>query len=412
MIHRLLDRLAERYSEREHKLEAMRAREEYFDRAGKVFDDDAELFEGRMASFLEWYVLERPLAGIGLTPVGVRDRGGRRRCPPTSAGRWPRWRRATAACSSCSRPTDQVLDVEDLIGGARFAVHERRKPLGMTAGDLFEARLVLGRRDRRVRADVPVSSARRARRRARVGRARRRHRRRARRDPVSPVAPAHPLAPARSRRGREGLSGCLMRPGAAPRGRALGGGGRWCVALAGVAYVAAANLYLIARASAVTLPASSAAPVRPYAIVLGNRVFPGGEPSPRARRPSGDGAGAASGRAGREGDRVGTRAARLRRAARDGGAGWRRVAFRPSTSSWMRAAIAPPRRWRTRRRWACAARCVVTQGYHLPRALYFARHAGIDALGVPAPERRAGWVEWLRVFVRETLARAGDPARG
>jgi hypothetical protein len=65
MIHRLLDRLAERYSEREHKLEAMRAREEYFDRAGKVFDDDAELFEGRMASFLEWYVLERPSSTLG-----------------------------------------------------------------------------------------------------------------------------------------------------------------------------------------------------------------------------------------------------------------------------------------------------------------------------------------------------------
>ena len=66
MIHRLLDRLAERYSEREHKLEAMRAREEYFDRAGEVFDDDAELFDGRMAAFLEWYVLDRPMAGIGL----------------------------------------------------------------------------------------------------------------------------------------------------------------------------------------------------------------------------------------------------------------------------------------------------------------------------------------------------------
>src|SRR5262247_3000693 len=63
MIHRLLDRLAERYSEREHKLEAMRAREEYFDRAGKVYDDDAELFESRMASFLEWYVLERSFRG-------------------------------------------------------------------------------------------------------------------------------------------------------------------------------------------------------------------------------------------------------------------------------------------------------------------------------------------------------------
>src|SRR5215831_11358216 len=112
MIHRLLDRLAERYSEREHKLEAMRAREEYFDRAGKVFDDDAELFEGRMAAFLEWYVLERPLAGIGLTPV------------------------------ACAIEAGETLDIEDLIGGGRFAVRERRKPLGMAAGDVFEARLV------------------------------------------------------------------------------------------------------------------------------------------------------------------------------------------------------------------------------------------------------------------------------
>src|SRR5438874_13292191 len=65
MIYALLDRLTERYSENEHRLEAMRARDEFFDRAGRVFDDDAELFEGRMASFLEWYLLERPSAGAG-----------------------------------------------------------------------------------------------------------------------------------------------------------------------------------------------------------------------------------------------------------------------------------------------------------------------------------------------------------
>ena len=75
MIYALLDRLTERYSENEHRLEAMRAREEYFDRAGKVFDDDAELFEGRMAAFLEWYVLERPAAGLG-------GAGAHRRPPP------------------------------------------------------------------------------------------------------------------------------------------------------------------------------------------------------------------------------------------------------------------------------------------------------------------------------------------
>src|SRR5215831_624897 len=141
MIHRLLDRLAERYSEREHKLEAMRAREEYFDRAGKVFDDDAELFEGRMAAFLEWYVLERPLAGIGLTPIA---------CAIEEGGGLPAdERRALAALATSHHSVfelfetaGETLDIEDLIGGGRFAVRERRKPLGMAAGDVFEARLV------------------------------------------------------------------------------------------------------------------------------------------------------------------------------------------------------------------------------------------------------------------------------
>src|ERR1041384_3775327 len=141
MIYRLLDRLAERYSEREHKLEAMRAREEYFDRAGKVFDDDAELFDGRMAAFLEWYVLDRPLAGIGLTPVA---------CAIEEGAELPAdERRARAALATSHHSLfelfetrDQILDVEDLIGGGRFTVQERRKPLGMTVGDLFEARLV------------------------------------------------------------------------------------------------------------------------------------------------------------------------------------------------------------------------------------------------------------------------------
>jgi len=141
MLHRLLDRLAERYSEGEHKLEAMRAREEYFERAGKVFDDDAELFEGRMASFLEWYVLERPMAATGVPPVARAVAGADDAHPAAE-------RRVLALLAATHRSlfelhgiADQLLDVEDLVGGARFAVRERRNPLGMTVGDVFEARL-------------------------------------------------------------------------------------------------------------------------------------------------------------------------------------------------------------------------------------------------------------------------------
>ena len=105
MIYALLDRLTERYSENEHRLEAMRAREEYFDRAGKVFDDDAELFEGRMASFLEWYVLERPSAGLGgKRPIVHAVETSGASCRPPSGGRWRTSPPATAACSSSPPP--------------------------------------------------------------------------------------------------------------------------------------------------------------------------------------------------------------------------------------------------------------------------------------------------------------------
>src|SRR6187455_1562266 len=121
MIYRLLDRLAERYSAGEHKLEAMRAREEYFDRAGKVFDDDAELFEGRMASFLEWYVLERPFKG-GPPPAVLALSSA---APALTADE----RRGIAQLAASYRSlfelyavTEHELDVEDVIGGARFAV--------------------------------------------------------------------------------------------------------------------------------------------------------------------------------------------------------------------------------------------------------------------------------------------------
>jgi hypothetical protein len=142
MIYGLLDRLTERYSENEHKLEAMRARGEFFDRAGKVFDDDAELFEGRMAAFLEWYLIERPSGQIGgRTPIAHAIEDG--------AARPAAERRMLAHLASSHRSlfqladvADRVLELEDVIGGARFSVVERRNTVGIAPGDVFEARLL------------------------------------------------------------------------------------------------------------------------------------------------------------------------------------------------------------------------------------------------------------------------------
>ncbi|HVZ71654.1 MAG TPA: YdcF family protein [Polyangia bacterium] len=46
-----------------------------------------------------------------------------------------------------------------------------------------------------------------------------------------------------------------------------------------------------------------------------------------------------------------------------------------------------------------------TQAYHLPRALFLARHIGLHATGVPADHKPLDTVEMLRPIVREGIAR-------
>jgi hypothetical protein len=138
-LHTLVDRLAAEFAEEPHRAEIAGAREDYFTRSGKVFEDDKELFEGRMASFLEWYVLERPLAGgpppvvraLERTPAEERDT-----------------RRLLAHLATSHRSLfdlvavrGDTVELDDVLGGARFLVSERRSTVGFGVGDLVEARL-------------------------------------------------------------------------------------------------------------------------------------------------------------------------------------------------------------------------------------------------------------------------------
>ena len=137
----LVERLASVFAEGENKVEAIRARDEFFEKAGKVFDDDGDLFEGRMASFLEWYIIER------------RFRDGPPPARSVAAGFDARFgkdeRQVAVRLATSHRSLFEVatvvgnqVEVDDLIGGARFSVTERRSTAGFEPDALFEARLV------------------------------------------------------------------------------------------------------------------------------------------------------------------------------------------------------------------------------------------------------------------------------
>ena len=141
VIQTLVERIATVFAEGENKLEAIRAREEYFERAGKVFDDDGDFFESRMAAFLEWYIVERKFQNGSPPALRVISE------PP---GRFTDEERRAAVHLHTSHHSlfelgamaDGRLELDDLIGGARFWVTERRSTIGFETGALFEARLL------------------------------------------------------------------------------------------------------------------------------------------------------------------------------------------------------------------------------------------------------------------------------
>lgn len=130
-----IDQVATRFADDPSEGEIQRAREEYDTRRGRVYDDD-ELYEGHMASFLEWYVLERRAAGA--TPAELALRGAD---PPQE----PLLRALATSQRSLfevQQQRPQGLLLEDLIRGGRWQVDLERPMAGLQRSDIFEARLV------------------------------------------------------------------------------------------------------------------------------------------------------------------------------------------------------------------------------------------------------------------------------
>jgi hypothetical protein len=129
-----IDRLIQRFGAGEHEPEAVRARAEYGDRTGRVFEED-ELYEERAASFLEWYVLERPLQSAGVPPAVIVWR--ETHDPAIAA-----WMRSHRSLFSVEDLAPGRVLLLDLVTGPLFEVEEPRKLAGVSPGDLVEARLV------------------------------------------------------------------------------------------------------------------------------------------------------------------------------------------------------------------------------------------------------------------------------
>jgi len=202
-------------------------------------------------------------------------------------------------------------------------------------------------------------------------------------------------------------------PGAPRRGRSR----KRFAALAGagliLVYMIAANVYLLAASRSQLAESFDGISAHPYALVLGAHVFRSGVPSRELAERL-------------ETGRQLYRAGLARRIIVSGAvrAGSDEPDGRPydepdAMAAWLvQRGVAPADvvidrgGFRTAASMADAAAegrngiLIVSQAYHLPRALYLARHAGLDATAVAARQPRRVLVERIVSFLRETSARA------
>jgi hypothetical protein len=138
LLGRLAGELIGDYGDHRHDDELTRARDEYCDRRGRVFEDEEE-WERFSRAFLEWYVLERPWRDRPHSPAHLA----------ASAEEDERRRGALCALARSQRALALVgssgkggVSLRDMVGGAEFFVTEERSLAGMDAGDVAELRLI------------------------------------------------------------------------------------------------------------------------------------------------------------------------------------------------------------------------------------------------------------------------------
>jgi hypothetical protein len=142
----VIDATIERFGGERYTEIITAARQEYDARRGRVFQDE-ELWETWTQAFLEWYVLERPLAE---GPAEVHGRPAVARVLLDARRQGDAQREAAARAWMVShRSLFEVralgagrVELQDLIGGAQFSVCEPRAILGVSVGDVAEMRLV------------------------------------------------------------------------------------------------------------------------------------------------------------------------------------------------------------------------------------------------------------------------------
>ena len=141
MYQKYLDPVIEMFTTGEYYNELFKAKQEYFERAGVVYEDDAE-YESRMNIFMDWYIFDRDMPGIDLPPIKFYFRKHADALPVEESEVYKGFCNTIHSIFYMKKCSGGVVYIEDLFSKKSHEVKDPSINLGFMKGDIFEARLI------------------------------------------------------------------------------------------------------------------------------------------------------------------------------------------------------------------------------------------------------------------------------
>ncbi len=144
MYEKYLEPIIEQFTTGEYYREVYNAKQEYFEKAGVVYEDDPE-FEQRLSIFMDWYLFDRDLPGVDLPPVKFYFKQNKDRFNDEEVNIYNDLCGTIHSIFSVKRLTWNRKSVvtRDLFSNKTYKVSDLHMNRGFSKGDIFEARLIL-----------------------------------------------------------------------------------------------------------------------------------------------------------------------------------------------------------------------------------------------------------------------------
>lgn len=143
MYQKYLEPVVEEFTTGEYYREVFEAKNEYFEKAGVVYEDDPE-FEQRMCIFMDWYIFDRDLPRVDLPPIKYYFRRSKDNFTNEDLNIYKDLCSTIHSLFRLKRFTfgRKGFVVQDLFSNKKYKVTDSEINRGFSKGDLFEGRII------------------------------------------------------------------------------------------------------------------------------------------------------------------------------------------------------------------------------------------------------------------------------